>query len=180
MSNEMKDWLADKSEEENFIVEKYPFLHSRDFEGTLSTSDFPMIPINIPNGWYEVFFQMCDDIKAALIKNNWLDKYYMFSVKEKYNSLRCESTAAPKDVALIIQKYEHMVMYICTICGAPATLETQDYIGSFCDNCWKDFVRHKKVLPIKFCDYGYIDQREGTEKISFKEEWDRYINKRRG
>ena len=62
MSNEYKDWERDKIEEEKEIVEKYPFLRARNIDGTIDTSShFPMMGLEIPNGWYQLFFQMCDE-----------------------------------------------------------------------------------------------------------------------
>ena len=69
MSNEMRVWEYDKIEDEKLIVKKYPFLHIRDIDGTIDThSKFPMMSLEIPDGWYELFFQMCDDLKEVLIE----------------------------------------------------------------------------------------------------------------
>ena len=182
MSNEYKDWERDKIEEEKILVKEYPFLHARNIDGTLSNSKFPMIGLEIPDGWVELFFQMCADIKPILQKYNILDKFYFWQIKEKYNSLRCYSSFSLEEVDLILQKYEVMSSYICTNCGAPATVETQNYIASFCDDCWKDFVRHEEVEFINFKDYyrviHYNKEKEIEVEISLKEEWERYLKNR--
>ena len=57
MSDEMKDWVFDKIQEEKFIVEKYPFLYVRDIDGSIDMeSKYPMISLEIPDGWNKLFF----------------------------------------------------------------------------------------------------------------------------
>lgn len=77
-------------------------------------------------------------------------------------------------------KYERMAYFICTRCGKPAVYETQDYILSFCEDCWKDIAHHKHVEPIDFKDNFNVTRfssngEKNTRVISFKEEWDRYL-----
>ena len=104
MSNEYKDWATERLAEETAIVAKYPFLRIRDIDGTADTNvEFPMIHPEIPNGWYKLFFQMCDDIKAVLEKEGTVEEFYFLQVKEKYNQLRCYSNGS-SEVEEIIQK----------------------------------------------------------------------------
>lgn len=177
MSNEYKDWKKDRIEEEEIILKKYPFLRARDKEGNFSTdSDFPLMTLEIPEGWLKLFFQMCDDIKVVLEKYNKLDKFYFLQVKEKFNIFRCfYGCAAPKEIDIIVDKYENMAPYVCTKCGAPAYAKTKDHIASYCMNCWKDSYRHANVEFIKFKDY-YREYNFGMKEektISFREEWNR-------
>ena len=73
----MKDWIFDKIQEEKLIVEKYPFLHIRDIDGGIDTeSKFPMMSLEIPDGWNKLFFQLCDDIKPILEKEGMLYDFY--------------------------------------------------------------------------------------------------------
>ena len=181
MSNAMKDWMADRIEEEKQIVAEYPFLRLRDIDGSINTkSRFPMMPLEIPDGWYKLFFQMCSDIKPILEKEGVLDDFYFLQVKEKMNFLRCYSNgAASQEVEDIIGKYETMAYYVCTHCGKPATCMTTGYIASFCDNCCKDFVRRQKVEKIEFKPYfkimGFSKGGHYEKTISFEEEWNRYL-----
>lgn len=160
MSNEMKDWTSDKIQEEKFIVEKYPFLHIRDIE----KSKFPMILLEIPDGWYKLFFQMCDDIKPLLEKEGILYDFYLIQVKEKYNKLICYYNNAPKEVEDIISRYEMMARYVCVNCGKPAVFETTGYVASYCDSCINQHNRNY--------NYHYL---KTNGRISFGEEWDRYV-----
>lgn len=185
MSNEFKDWYNDMSEKQKKIYNicmEYPFLFPRDIDGTIDEDfEYEYLGLEIPSGWYKLFLQMCSDIKPILKKENLMDGFYFIQVKEKYNRLTCYYTNnTPLAVKEIITKYEHMARYICSHCGKPATYETDDYILSFCDDCWKDYVRHLSVKQIEFKPYFTVNTAtEGVhfdEKlISFEDEWNRYL-----
>ena len=178
MSNEYKEWYRERIAEEKELVAKYPFLHVRDINGCIDTKvDFPMIGLEIPNGWYNLFYQMCDDIKDLVLKD-----FYFLQVKEKYNLMRCYSINSTLEVDAIIAKYERMAPYVCTICGKPANFETSSYAASFCTDCWKDHARHEKTSQIEpktsFVVYYFnkgVSSREKT--ISFEDEWNRYLDR---
>ena len=174
MSNEYKDWERDRIEDEKQLIKIYPFLHARQVDGTLDTdSKFPMIALEIPQGWYRLFFQMCDELKVLLEKENLLYDFYFLQVKEKYNFLRCYCSNAPRSVSELIAKYEQMAPYICTVCGKPALWETTDYIASFCSDCKKDDVKANLITFEPF----FIENggKRCEKKISFKPEWTRYL-----
>jgi hypothetical protein len=183
MSNEYKDWERDRIEEEKQVVTKYPFLRLRNIDGTVDTdSEFPMMGLEIPNGWYPLFYQMCDDIKPLLEEEGILNDFYFLQVKEKYNKLICYSNGiASSEVEVILQKYEYISEFICTKCGKPAAFETRGYIASFCNDCWKDFVRHEKGDWLKFLPaYEVVSFQNGNKvkhTISVEDEWDRYLQK---
>lgn len=176
MSNEYKDWYQEKATEEKELVTKYPFLHVRDLDGNINTkTDFPMVGLEIPNGWYNLFYQMCDDIKDLAP-----DDFYFVQVKEKYNLMRCYAANSTQEIDDIIAKYEHIASYVCTICGKPATYKTSGCIASFCNDCWKDHMRHQNGEFIKFQPYFIVnsateDTHFDEKKISFEDEWNRYI-----
>ena len=163
--------------------EKYPFLRPRDLSGELVEYTEAELDerytTEIPGGWYKLFFQMCEDIKPILEKNNLLDTFYFLQVKEKFNRLCCYSTGSTDEVNAVISKYEAMAYYVCSNCGKPAEAETQGYFISFCNDCWKDFARHDTVRWITFKPYYTITTFENDKwvdkTISFEEEWNRYI-----
>jgi hypothetical protein len=181
MSNEYKDWERDRIEEERQAVSEYPFLRIRDIDGTPDIeAKFPMIGLEIPNGWYKLFFQMCEDIKPLLEEEGLLDDFYFIQVKEKYNYLRCYSNGkASKKVEDIIAKYEQMAPYICTLCGKPATRETTGYIASFCDDCFKANFKHEKAEWLIFKPFFAVttfgENGRSIQEISFEEEWNKYL-----
>lgn len=176
MSNEYKDWEQDKIAEEKEIVAEYPFLRARDIDGTVDTEHkFPMMGLEIPQGWYKLFFQMCDDIKPLVS-----DDFYFLQVKEKYNQLICYSNGgASLAVEEILQKYKYLSRFICVKCGKPACYEATGYLESVCEDCWKDFKRHQNVNKLEFITTyevaGYEKGRSYTRIVNVEDEWNRYI-----
>lgn len=169
-------------EEIKKLVERYPYLLPRNVWTDKIPEDYDYTYIKyleIPAGWERLFFQMCEDIRQPLIDASCLDEFRFTQVKEKCNTLRCYHSDAPKEVDDIILKYEAMSYYVCTQCGKPATCMTTGYLASFCDDCWKDFVRHEKIEWIKFKPYfkisGYKKGEHYEKIISFEDEWNRYL-----
>ena len=164
------------------IVERYPYLLPRNVWTDKVPEDYDYTYIKgleIPAGWRRLFFQMCEDIRQPLIDADYLDRFRFSQIKEKYNEMRCYHFGAPEEVCNIIRKYEQMAYYVCTKCGKPATYETQGYFASYCDDCFKDLVRHQDVEPIEFRSYFKISGRKNGENyekiISFEDEWNRYL-----
>lgn len=169
MSNEYKDWKIDKIYSERTLVKEYPFLHVRDFEGNLDIgAEFPLLYLELPDGWVSLFFQMCSDLRKILAEENTLDTFYFVQVKEKYNKLTCYYEGGASDrVKDIIARYEYISSYVCTRCGKPAKYQTCGYIESFCLDCWQkycDLVESKK-----------LDIKIENEKLLALTEWNTYL-----
>lgn len=173
--------------EVKLLVERYPFLLPRNVFTDKLPEDYDYTYIKyleIPEGWNKLFFQLCEDIRQPLIEANYLNKFRLAQVKEKFNELRVYHYGAPEAVEDIIRKYEVMARYICSYCGKPAEYETCElHIESFCSNCRKDLIGcgYSAVKPITFKDFFtlvcYDKDRNKTETtISFKDEWERYIS----
>ena len=90
----------------------------------------------MPDGWRKAFGkQMCEEIRNALIEDNYLYKYRIVQIKEKYGSLRWYDWGAPQKVQDIIDKYEEISTHTCIRCGRPATKISTGWICPFCDKC---------------------------------------------
>ena len=90
----------------------------------------------MPDGWRKAFGkQMCEEIRNVLIENNYLYKYRIVQIKEKYGSLRWYDWGGPQKVQDIIDKYEHISARTCIRCGRPATKISTGWICPFCDKC---------------------------------------------
>ena len=184
MSTEYKDWYNDFSEKQKAIYNicmEYPFLIPRDIEGNRDEGfDYECLGLEIPNGWYKLFLQMCSDIKPILEKEGVMDDFYFLQCKEKYNELACYSNgAASLEVEHILQKYKYLSHFICTKCGKPAEYETTGYLASYCYDCWKDFVRHQKVNQLEFIDtyevVGFTNGKSYSRIVNVEDEWNRYV-----
>ena len=172
----------DKIEQNKILVEHYPFLFPRNvWTGeALENYDYSYIEgADLPRGWGLLFLQMCEDIRQPLIDANYLDKFRFTQIKEKYNTMRLYHCGAPEAVNEILRKYEAMSSYICTQCGRLATIESQDYIASFCDDCWKKVCEYEHGKPIEFkTSYtitGFKNGEKYTKTVSFENELNRYL-----
>ena len=169
-------------EEIKKLVERYPYLLPRNVWTDQMPEDYDytyIIGLEIPKGWYKLFFQLCENIRQPLIDADYLDKFRFSQVKEKFNNLECYNFGAPEEVRDILGKYSVMASYVCTVCGKPATYEAKGYIASFCDDCWKDYARHEKGEWIKFepwyKEIGWQNGEKYEKIISFEDEWNRYL-----
>lgn len=172
-------------EEIKKLIERYPYLLPRNVWTGKVPEDYDYTYINgigeIPEGWNKLFLQMCEDIRQPLIDADYLDEFMFSQIKEKWNRLECYNFGAPETVHEIIDKYSVMASYICTQCGKPATCETQGYIESFCDDCYKNYPIHGRIKRLKFKPYykvsGWNKEEGHYEKtISFEDEWNHYLD----
>ena len=91
----------------------------------------------MPDGWRKAFgIQMCKEIKKELKKYNYLYKYRIMQIKEKFGALRWYDNGSPNGcVYPIINKYEALSERTCIVCGKPATKISKGWISPYCDNC---------------------------------------------
>jgi hypothetical protein len=165
------------------LVAEYPFLLPRNVwtDRVEESYDYSYIRgvDELPIGWQWLFLQMCEDLKKQLIKDNYLDKFRFTEIKEKYNRMECYHNGCSIAVKNIIYKYAHMSRYVCTVCGAPATIESQSYTASFCDKCWVQFGHGEYGVTINFKPnykiITYKNHQKHERLIFFKREWNRYI-----
>lgn len=140
----------------------------------LKEYSFVDCPLEIPVGWYKMVKQMLDDITPIA---NQYPEFEIIQIKEKYNRLIVYPNTTIPEISNIIRKYAAMSGLVCANCGAPATKEMQNYVLSYCDDCWKDLRRHDNWFPIEFAtkvtisNYSISDCAE--EVINFKDEWER-------
>lgn len=178
MSNEFKDWyndLTDTQKKIYNITKEYPFLTPED-----ENYFYDYLDLEIPKGWYKLFFQMCGDIKPILEREDLMDKFRFVQVKEKFGEMICYTNKySAKEIDDIIVKYQYISSRICNNCGKPATCTTAGYILPYCHDCWKDHVRHfpiecvefdPDIKIVKFTKDGYTKR-----VISCKEEWNRCL-----
>ena len=129
-----------KIKENKKLVERYPFLLPRNrWTGKVSEDyDYHYTELDaMPDGWRKAFgVQMCEDIREELIKADYLDKYRITDIKEKYGSLRWyDFGGTEKMMREIIPKYTRLSKYTCIHCGKPATKISLGWISPWCDDC---------------------------------------------
>ena len=138
----------EKDKEQNKeLVKRFPFLmppHEEldyDYEHTLLD--------DMPPGWRKSFgVQMCEEIAQVLYENDYLDKYKIAQIKEKFGELRWYDFGAPDKVQEIIDKYSRISAKTCISCGKPATRITLGWIAPYCDDCIKPIYAISKCKDI--------------------------------
>lgn len=169
------------------ICEEFPFLIPKRNGKIVPDYDYTYLWLEIPAGWYNLFLQMCGDIKPVLEKYDMLDNFEFVQVKEKYNELRCyhnldyQNTLACKEIEHIISNYEYMAQFVCTRCGDIAThMKYKGWISSYCDECISDLKHLDNLSEIEFEPYyiqfNFDNDEKIKVKVSFKDEWNRYKN----
>ena len=143
-------------EENKKLIEEFPFLlpRSRFFDKVPNNYDYSYTELdNMPEGWRKAFgIEMCKEIKAELLKHNYLNDYRILEIKEKYGGLRWYSGPTLKDSNLldIIHKYEDLSFKICIDCGKQAEYISKGWISPYCKNCKKIHEKNSatKYIPL--------------------------------
>ena len=166
------------------LIEEYPYLQPRNiFTNEISKDyDYQFIhgEYDLPDGWLELFLQMCEDIKEPLIKVDYLDKFRFLQIKEKYGSMRVYTYGATNEVLDIIRKYEFLSAMVCCVCGKPANIRTYGYICPYCYEHIKDSyenVEDCEVIEVVTTFTKEIWGPDGCVKtdIDCSDEWSRYL-----
>ena len=149
----VKKILMTYSEEQNRnrdLVERYPFLVPRNWRTGEIVSDYDYsytMLDDMPIGWRKAFgLLIVDDIAAVLKKADYLDKYRVIQIKEKFGGLRWYDDGVPREICdemdEIIDKYEHLSLWTCIDCGRfPAQFMSTGWISPYCEQCASKFPR---------------------------------------
>lgn len=124
------------------INNKYPFLDPRNSdEWAYGNCEGDSWFEECPDGWRNIFLDMCEKIKAVLEENNLpLESLKVHQVKEKWGTLRfyyeCPDIVreSMRDIAC---HYEDISYQTCIMCGERATKISKRWISPYCDKCFK-------------------------------------------
>jgi hypothetical protein len=125
------------------LIEKYPFLKPRNrwTDEVPEDYDYSYTELDaFPEGWLIAFGnQMVEEIYQILLKADYVEKYRIMQIKEKYGSLRWYDGAIPvvisKELGAVINKYERLSYKTCIKCGEPAYGTTRGWITPYCEKC---------------------------------------------
>ena len=132
------------------LCERYPFLISKNRRTGKVSEDYDYSYTELssmPKGWLISFgLDICEELREELIKYNYLDKYFITDIKEKYGILHWYDFGYPRDskVSEIIGKYEAKSEEVCQMCGKPAHFMTSGWIGYYCADC---LINLLNILP---------------------------------
>ena len=97
------------------LVKKYPFLLPRSCWTGKVPKDYDYSYTEygcLSKGWKSGFGEFwLEDLREALIKTNFMDKFMFMELKEKYGSFRQYCNGAPEEVHEVIRKYEYISEY---------------------------------------------------------------------
>lgn len=163
-------------EQRKQLIDKYPYLQPRNLWTGEIADDYDYTYLvgehSCPTGWERLFFLYCKNIEPLLAKQH-CSKFMFSDVKEKYGTLRMYDFGAPEDVHALCTVYECYSKYICQKCGARATVQTTDWISSFCDKCIPNTLKkYSKALKYrKKCSVEVYQKDSGRYRVtySFKE-----------
>lgn len=134
------------------LCDKYPFLIPRnvwtgevvedyDYSWTLLDTFEP--------GWKIAFGkQLCEELKEALEKANYVDKFMFSQIKEKYGHLCLYNFGCNQEAWDVIHKYEELSKYTCGRCGKPATKVTTGWIYPYCESCADKYAKYEYFADI--------------------------------
>ncbi len=110
------------------LVERYPFLIPRNvWTGEIARDYNPDEYTTLdamPDGWRAAFGEeMCEELRNELIRFDYLDKYRVTQIKEKYGSLRWYDS------------------------GAPIGITSKDYVEYSTQEVFKHYKKFEKMYP---------------------------------
>lgn len=108
------------------LIERFPFLmpHNRWTDKVPEDFDYSYTELDaMPDGWRKAFGEhMCEEIREELVRVDYLQKYRITQIKEKYGTLRWyDFGCIERMLREIIPKYEHLSARTCIRCGNSAT-----------------------------------------------------------
>lgn len=130
------------------ILAKYPYLKDPGIASYATAPDATWAS-NVPIGWRNRFFELCDTINDQLAKNGLtFDQFNVLQVKEKFGALRFYWVPADgfpaetyKAISDAIDKCEVDTARICFLCGKPAKyLSTGGWVAPYCPECAQEWV----------------------------------------
>lgn len=131
-------------EENKKLIEKYPFLRPRNVWTDEELDDYDYsytILDDMPEGWKKRFGEeLCEDLKKELEKYNYLDKWRIVQLKEKYGIMHLYDNGSPREshIQEIIDKYEHISERTCACCGKfPVPVTDTGWILPICKECFE-------------------------------------------
>ena len=189
-------WDYDKLSEEEKIKEnkkllkKYPFLLPKNIwtGNVMENYDYSWTLLDeVPKGWrISIMPLFLEDLRKELIKFDYLDKYFITQIKEKYGELRWYDAGYPEGSKVddIIEIYSYLSGNICIICGKPDVPMVNDWwISPYCENCWinselqRANLSHKNIASIsiiKDAKESYNELASGDNKLPLEYKYTRF------
>lgn len=164
-------WLEDTHNVElnKKMIEEFPFLLPRNrWTGEVSKDyDYSYNELwELEDGWAKAFgYELICEIRDALKEVDYLDKYRIAQIKEKYGTLRWYDFGAPEKVFEIIRKYEKLSYETCVRCGKPSEYETFGWINYVCKECLDKHNLRGRTIAEAEAEYAEYNDENNDEDI---------------
>lgn len=134
------------------LVEEYPFLLPRNVWTDELDKDYDYsytLLDCVPDGWVDLFLQMCEDLKKQLIEDNFLENFRFTQIKEKWGKLQLYNLGCSKKANRILDNYTYISQFVCYRCGKPAKLyDILHYTLPYCKDCLRE--QKKEVAKLSY------------------------------
>lgn len=139
-------------EENKKLVERYPFLivRNRFTMEIVDGYDFSFTELDaLPHGWSIAFgMRMLEELRTILEKADYVEKYRITQIKEKYGFLHWYDCGVPRSIGDEYNQWQNKYVKLsketCIRCGEKAEYVSLGWISPYCCTC-------KKELENKIC-----------------------------
>lgn len=135
------------------LILRFPFLIPRNIWTDSIPKDYDYsytLMDSMPSGWRKAFGMLfLEELRAELIKWNYLYQYRVIQIKEKYGQLRWYDNGAPYGSGIheIIEQYSVISENVCIFCGRLDVPMTMGYwIYPSCRKCYHDKKSYDDVI----------------------------------
>ena len=152
------------------LIERFPFLLPKNRFSLLMSYDYDYTHTELdalPKAWRNSFgIEMCEKIKACLIKANYLDKYFITQIKEKYGILHWYDMGVPQSIHQeyhdIINYYEDKSMLVCIETGKTAKYMTLGWFTYISEESLKQKLKEYPEFKNQYLEltWSFIPYRE--------------------
>ena len=168
--NKYRGWKKDLESIQQFnreLIKNYPWLKpwNRWTGETPDEYDYTYTELDsMPEGWRLAFGdEMVERIQQELVKFNFVDKYRINQIKEKWGGLRWYDGGYPENSEIndIVSRYEELSYKICIRCGKPAEWISKGWISPYCTDCANN------ILDYQYNEYKHMlkDQPDRLETL---------------
>lgn len=146
--------MKNTKKENKELVKRYPFLLPRNVWTDKIPEDYDYsytLFDEVPTMWRKKFGkQMLEELREILVEGNYLKKYRILQIKEKFATLRIYSGAIPASIYdkyyAWENKYSDLSESTCFFCGADSEDFTSGWILPACKECLAKPYNERKVM----------------------------------
>lgn len=107
----------------------------------LDDFSFVVCPLECGEGWFELIYNLCKDIKDVLDSDcEFAKDFIVMQIKEKWGLLEFYPSFTTEKIDDLITEVHDKSEYTCEICGSEkGILRVNGYICNYCDDCYNKY-----------------------------------------